>query len=356
MGIRQVWRIGIVSLLAAGLLWHTLSQPNALNQVQAAPAWDIAPDTAQQDATPTPVLATVAVERAIVFPQPDRTAEPLTYLYERERVPVYGQSPDGAFLFVPVGNLWGWIIAAQVDLEGDLATIPIIEQTAPLATPTMTITPFQATPVPTVNSTFPTHTPLPTQTPAATTPADSAANSAADDTDEMPLLPGVPPPIAITLPDNWQAADLVVPFQTFDGEIHDAPLTIYFGQLAPDVTAFIYLYWGFPNTIDYITGEYNLWADGVQILRGSLLGDSCNIGLYDQHMYEVGGVEGIGAPYQAADCEDEADTAGWFSVMRVQDGTFAFFVAVEPWDARDPYQATLQAILDTVVFFPPDED
>jgi hypothetical protein len=171
----------------------------------------------------------------------------------------------------------------------------------------------------------------------------------------MPLLPGLPPPIDITIPDNWEVAHLVVPFRTFDGEIHDAPLSIYFGPLAENVNGFIYLYWGFPNTVDYITGEYNLWADGVQILRGSLIGETCNLGVYDEQPFEVGGLEGIGAYYQAADCEDEMDTAGWFSVVRVQEGTFAFYTAVEPWNARTEYRDTLQTMLDSVVFFPPED-
>jgi hypothetical protein len=361
MALRQSWRTWTITLITASLILSGMSM------AYAAPPQD----KAQQNSTPPPVFATVTVERAIVFPQPDRATEALTYLYERERVPVYGQSPDRAFLFVPVGNLWGWILAAQVDIEGDLTAVPVITEPEPIATPTLTITPFQASPVPTVGSTFPTRTPLPTQTPAAITPdsddnisaGDSnsgpgsapAASSGDADTETMPLLPGVPPPIAITLPENWHALHGVVPFRTFDGQLHDAPLSIYFGELAPGVNGFIYLYWGFPNTVDYITGEYNLWADGVQILRGSLVGETCNLGVYDQQTFEVGGVEGIGANYQAADCEEEQDTAGWFSVMRVQDGTFAFYTAVEPWEARAVYRDTLQAILDSVVFFPPED-
>ncbi len=329
-------------LIAVCLLLIGFSTANA------APRW--------QSPTPSPVIATVAVERAIVFSMPDRAADTLTYLYQRERIPVYGRSPDDGFLFVSVGNVWGWILVAQMDIEGDLTTVPVITEPGPIATPTLTITPFLASPAPTVGDTFLTRTPLPTRIPATMKPDTTpAATPAEGDQETMPLLPGVPPPIAIMLPENWQAAHLVVPFRTFDGKIHDAPLSIYFGSLDERVNGFIYLYWGFPNTVDYITGEYNLWADGVQILRGSLIGETCNLGVYEQQVFMVGGVEGIGAPYQAADCDDEQDTAGWFSVMRVQDGTFAFYTAVEPWDARTEYRDILQAMLDTVVFFPPEE-
>ena len=169
----------------------------------------------------------------------------------------------------------------------------------------------------------------------------------------MPLLPGVPPPITIALPDDWEKANIVVPLRTFDGQMHDVPLTIYFGTLPDNVNAFIYLYWGFPNTVDWVTNEYNLWADGVQILRGSLIGDTCNLGVYDQQTLMVGGLEGVGAYYQAADCDEENDTAGWFTTVRVNNGTFAFYVAVEPWTARTAQRDTLQAILDSVVFLPP---
>ena len=339
-----------IAILRAGLIVVCLSLIGT-GTIYAMPPY--------QDPTPSLVNAVVAVERAIVFPQPDRNADALTYLYQRERVLVHGQSPDGLFLFVPVGNLWGWVLAAQVDIEGDLAAVPVITESEPVATPTMTITPFQASPAPTMGDTFPTRTPLPTQTPTVVVPdsgsvPDPVVTPTGEGEDAMPLLPGVPPPIDITIPEDWQAAHVVVPYRTFDGQFYDAPLSIYFGQLAPGVNGFIYLYWGFPNTVDYITLEPNFWADGVQILRGSLFGETCNLGVYDQQTFEVGGVEGVGAPYQAAECDDEKDTAGWFSVMQVRDGTFAFYVAVEPWDARADYGPILQTMLDSVVFFPPD--
>jgi hypothetical protein len=306
-----------------------------------------------QPPTPTisPVEAVIAVERAVVFPTPDRDAEPLTYLYERERVPLIGQSPDGVFLLVVVDGQQGWILRAQADISGDIATVPV---TGELQPPTPTFTSFPAaTATPVI---MPTRTQVPTLAPTPqATPTLAGTAPATPEAQAPVMLPGVPPPLEITLPDGWQTVHLVVPLRTFDNVMHDTPLTIYFGTLDDNVNAFIYLYWGFPNAVDWVTGEYNLWADGVQILRGSLVGDTCNLGVYDQETFMVGGLEGVGAYYQAADCQGEDDTAGWFTTVRVNNGTFAFYVAVEPWDARTAQRDRLQAILDSVKFLPPDE-
>lgn len=312
-----------------------------------------------QPPSPTPegaLDAVVAVERAVVFSTPSRTAEPLTYVYERERIPIYGQTADGVFLLTTVDAFDGWVLGAQVDVNGDVAQVPVIAATAegpvtgptPTQTPlpTVTVTPFRASPTPV------TVIPTPTRYPART----SVPVVAADSGETMALLPGVPPPVTVPLPAEWETVDLVVPLRTFDGELHDAPLTIYFGSLADGVTGFVYLYWGFPSTMDYITMEYNPWADGVQILRGSLVGESCNLGLYDQRAFRVGDYEGVGAYYQASECEDEASTAGWFVALRVNDAPFVFYTAVEPWDALNEYQIVLQAILDGVTFSPLDAD
>ena len=76
-------------------------------------------------------------------------------------------------------------------------------------------------------------------------------------------------------------------------------------------------------------GELNLWADGVQILRGSLVGSSCNLGLDEQRTFSVGGHEGVGTYYAAVGCADETDTTGWFAALRMDEGSYAFFTAVE---------------------------
>ncbi len=336
--------------------------------------------------TPTPTVtpttgvpvAVIAVERAMVFPAPDRDAEPFTSLYERERVAVEGESSDGSFLRVTVEGQTGWILRAQVEIEGDLAlvadaaTAEVTAEVAVVSTATLTeaptlaaptailtdaateipitfaatadletaevdsiVTVGGATPVPTLAG--PTRTPLPTRTPGGQgTPT------------ELPVKPGTPPPLDITLPDGWQAADMLVPFSSY-GEARDLPLTIYAGPLDDDVRGIIYLFWDFPNVVSP-SGELNLWADGVQLLRGSLIGDACNLGVYEQQSFTVGGQSGVGAFYQADECQEQANTAGWFATLKVGGTSFAFFVAVEPLEAMPDQVAALQAILDSVEF------
>jgi hypothetical protein len=58
----------------------------------------------------------------------------------------------------------------------------------------------------------------------------------------------------------------------------------------------------------------------------------------------------VGAFYQASECKEESDTSGWFAALLVDDGTFAFYTAVEPWSALADQRVALQSILDTVVF------
>lgn len=319
---------------------------------------------------PTGVEATVAVERAFVFAAPTRTADTLTFVYERERVPVYGQSADGVFLLVGVDTLEGWVLRAQVDVVGNLAAVPVIEPSSPAPAPTRTITPFVASATP---DTRPTRTPLPSRTPppsftpvpSADTGADTATPSPPSSADTTPIptsdsplapgvFPGTPPPISITLPDEWKALHLIVPYRSFASNAGTVPLTIYFGPLPGSVQGYVYLFWGFPNIVD-MDGNYNFWADGLQLLRGTFVDDSCNLGI-DQNpkAFYVGGEEGVGTFYQAVTCgEGVTDTAGWFVVVRVDEGNYAFFTAVEPLDTLPQMQYDLQAILDSVDFTPP---
>jgi hypothetical protein len=317
----------------------------ALNGIaHAGPATQASPPTPESG-----VQALILVERAVVFPTPDRNAEPLTYLFQREEVPVLGQTPDGTFLLVQVTGQQGWILRVQADIVGDLEQVPVIA--APPVTPTLTITPFRASPTP------PTRTPLPAGTlPAFQTLGPAAEGSAGTPgpDDMSQVLPGSPPPLTITLPEGWQQVHILVPLRTYDNQVRDIPLSIFVGPLPGKAKGFIYLYWGFPNVVDLATGEYNLWADGVQILRGSLVGETCSLGVYDQQMFSVGGQDAVGAFYQASECQDEQDTAGWFASLRVFDGSFAFYTAVEPWDALSNQRQALQSILDSVEFLPPE--
>lgn len=307
-----------------------------------------------QAPSPTPAAeARVIVERAVVFAAPDRAAATLTFLFERERVPVLGQSADGRFVQVMVdASLIGWVLSAQVEISGAAPAVPppgaATLQPSPTPIPSATEIP-SATPSPSPSRTpRPTPTPgiIPSVTPSATFPPDFTPSPTVE---VPPVLPGTPPPLTIALPEGWESLDLIVPLRTFVGEDRDVPLTIYFGALAEGVKGYIYLYWGFPNTLQP-SGEYDLWADGVQILRGSLIGESCNLGVYAQQVFEIGGQQAVGAYYQAADCEDEDDTAGWFAALRVGEGSFAFYTAVEPWDALSTHRAALEAALASVEF------
>lgn len=342
MRIRLFVRQGIALILVGGLA--------AGGRAAAAPL--------RQGSSPTPaaVEAVVIVERAPVFSLPDRNSEPVTYLFEREVVPVLGRTDTWMFLLVQVDQRQGWILRVQVDLAGDLAQLSAVGTPTAATrtfTPFPTLTPSPAAPGGDSGGAPPTRTPLPTSTPGGTpTPALATGTPAPDAT--LTVLPGQPPPIEITLPEGWEQVHLIVPFRTFDDVVHDVPLTIYFGTLPGGANGFIYLYWGIPNTVDFVTGEYNLWADGVQILRGSLVGETCNLGVYEQQMFDIGALQGVGATYQASECEEEADTSGWFATLRVYDGTFAFYTAVEPWDALLDSRAVLQQILDTVRFVPPE--
>lgn len=308
-----------------------------------------------QSRTPTPpgaVMAVVAVERAFVFPTPNRSATPLTYVYQREALPVLGQTASGVYLLVGVEDQQGWVLAAQIDISGDLATVPVVEEAR--ATPTLTFTPPRAT----STAAGATRTPLPTRTPtpSPSTPVTPSPAGTAAPTDGLPaVVPGTPPPVSIALPEGWNALHLEVPFSAFDGQTRSIPLTIYFGPLPGGAQGYLYLYWGFPNVVDF-DGGFNLWADGVQILRGSLVGSSCNLGLDEQKTFSVGGHEGVGTYYAAVGCADETDTTGWFAALRVGQGSYAFFTAVEPFDALADQRGALQAILDTVEFLPADAE
>lgn len=324
---------------------------------------------------PGPVWAIVAVERAGVFPAPDRNAEPFTYLYQREQTAVHGQTADGVFLLTTVDGTDGWIVRAQVDITGDLAQVAVVDaalslETSPSPGPTVTLiaspsvaftgqptqeplpthTPQQASRTP-----LATRTPLPTLTPPGTPSPDTSLFSTdlstpgPDTVSTSPAIhPGSPPPLTITLPEGWSEGHLLVPFRTLD-MIRDVPLTIYTGPLDGGATGYIYLFWGFPSVASP-SGEINLWADGLQILRGSLVSETCNLGIYEQQAFSVGGREAIGTYYQADSCDGEEDTAGWFAALQMGGGNFVFFTAVEPFDALPAQRPALQTILDSVVF------
>ena len=316
-----------------------------------------------------PPSAVIAVERAIVFPQPDRSAEPLTYLFEREQVPVHGRSADGAFLAVTVDGREGWILAAQADLAGDPAALEVIEpdEVAAASTPTVEPSPgvtpeatSEATPdaSPTAPPTA-TRTPRPTLTPEDATPAPltptarptSAAiepPKAATPT-QARIFPGTPPPLTLELPAGWQSAHILLPFRT-PMSVSEVPMSLYEGTMPGGASGHLFLFWGFQN-VTGPSGEIDLWTDALQILRGSLIDPSCNLGIdLEPKTYTVGGHEAVGTLFSAVDCEGEPDTAGFFAALRIEGGNYAFFFTVEPPGAFADQFPALREVLTSVRF------
>jgi len=326
----------------------------ALTLLLAACGKDEPPDSTAT-APSGPPSAVIAVERAVVFPWPDRNAPPLTYLFEREQVTVRGQSADGAFWLVAVGAGEGWILAAQADRIDD-APLPVIELNAPDATSTP---PATLTRTPALTSTS---TPAKSATPRATPPTLTITpfpppTSAALNVPEgvgatstpRSIWPGTPPPLTLELPAGWQAAHVLLPFQT-PASLREVPMSLYEGALPGGATGHLFLFWGFPN-VTSPTGEISLWTDALQLLRGSLVDQSCNLGIdLTPKMYRVGGHEAAGTLFSAVDCAGEPDTAGYFAALQVEGGNYAFFFAVEPPGAFADQLPTLQAILDSVRF------
>ncbi|NDJ77778.1 MAG: hypothetical protein GYB65_16125 [Chloroflexi bacterium] len=408
-------------------------------QVQAGQASTPTPSVTSSF-TPYPMQALVLVERAPVFAMPDRTAEPVTYLFMAEPVSVLGRTENGVFLRIRTVDVEGWVIGTQLALDGSPDELPLFVATpTPTPTPTGSSTPAITPPADpgdelldsypdemvdmftgdgtlgpgtatpsrapdpseALNTPRPTRTPLPTRTPAGDVPSaepasdlpltptqtftplppatDEVASSPtataetadpAETTVPLPdvdlgnynLLPGVEPPITMALPENWETLHLLVPFRAVaataagEGQLYEVPMSIFFGPLAGEATGFVYLFWGFPNILT-VTGEYNFWADGVHILRSVFVDPTCNLGVYDRQTLFVGRRAAVGSFFQAVDCEEEPDTAGWFVVVHLEEegSTFAFFTAVEPPGALPDQVAFLQAILDSVEFLPAEE-
>jgi len=314
------------------------------------------PGRAALTQTPAAQTAVIAVERAVVFPQPDRNAEPLTYLFEREQVIVRGQTADGTFWRVTVGDQDGWILAAQAERPPDAAPLPILLDTpaapgAPdadrTALPTLAASPSAAAAARSTRT--PEHTPTFTAFP----PPDAAATTGTPGEPLTPtaraVWPGTPPPLTLDLPQGWQSAHVLLPFRTLSA-IREVPLSLYEGALPGGASGHLYLFWGFPN-VTSPSGEINLWTDALQILRGSLVDQSCNLGIdLEPKLYTVGAHQATGSLFSAVDCEGEPDTAGYFAALQVEGGNYAFFFAVEPPSAFADQLPTLQAILDSVRF------
>jgi hypothetical protein len=240
---------------------------------------------------------------------------------------------------------------------GDLQDVPLVEDAGLAlseALPTTTVE------VATAVANRPTATPRASLIPTLTPDLASTSQLAPTATDIIPtptgptpipeLQPGFAPPLAVTLPEGWRTAHILVPMNTvyFRGEL---PISIYRGPLGSDVVGTLWIAWGFPN-VTSPTGSVNLYGDGVQLLRGMIFdSQTCEIGLGgEQRDYQVGGLAAVGTIYSAVNCEGSTDIAGFFAVLEVGGGNFAFFVGVEPVTATDVGLPQMQAILDSIVF------
>jgi len=303
--------------------------------------------------TPLPVMpagvlsAVVQAGGAAVLDTPAADAPVNLQLDPDEQVDVLGRVA-GFFLVGQDGAVLGWVVQESLQLNGELAAVPVLEEeaNAPVsqaASAIPTRTPPPSSTPPNLASTTE-RLPSATPPPATNTPAPSSTPS---------LRQGTPPPLALTLPDGWQGVDLFVPLNTIyiQGEL---PVSIYQGELEGDILGTMWIVWGFPN-VTSPTGGVNLYADGVQLLRGFIFnGLECNIGLADERRQtKVGTFDAIGTIYSAVDCPDSADIAGFFALLQHPDyGNFAFFVGVEPVTATDAGLPQMQAILDSVQFNP----
>ncbi len=170
-----------------------------------------------------------------------------------------------------------------------------------------------------------------------------------------PLTKGedLPPPIRITLPDNWGSAHDGLVFEDI-GEVRVLPFAVYGGPLPQGGDGYIVLLWGFPATMGsnpLQPREPNLYIDGLRYLRIVLLEVGCNVGTdfqYDD--YTIGGLPASGTQFAAVDCPTTTDTRGWFAGLNVDDVNFIFYTYAEPLAAMDGQEAFFQAILDTVEF------
>ncbi|MFP4323472.1 MAG: hypothetical protein ACLFTK_13555 [Anaerolineales bacterium] len=346
------------------------------------------PTPSPPPATPTPRLvvvpdddipARVIVSEGIVFQQPSRDAEQVDRLFEGEIVEVIGRLPSETsgdqFYFVGRNNtVLGWMLAAQLDVQGELSNVPFLEDAdvalstvMPAATDLAqvpTAAPMEESPSPAPTTTPPSASPTattipfnPTETPAAVETARAAATATPleEPTPDGPTptpgpAQGEPPPLSIDLPAGWQQAHFVVPITTsyLQGAL---PISLYQGLLPGNSVGSIWLVYGFPN-VTSPSGEINLLGDGVQLLRGLLLDPTtCQIGLSDEvREYRVGEREAVGTIYSAVNCANSPDMAGYFAVLQVGGGNFAFFVGVEPPDTVEQALPQMQTILESVEF------
>ena len=191
----------------------------------------------------------------------------------------------------------------------------------------------------------------------------------------LPALAGqsIPPPLTITLPENWQTVltDVQV-LPDMDSEIRGFPIEVYHGPVTGGA-ATIVLYWGFPNlnlaSSEVIAADAqgmavtaDIWSDGLRLLNLAVVEQGCTVGTDLRRTYRIGLLSGVGTQFSAVNCPELPDTRGWFVAIQEKALNFVFYVYVEGEAVMDNQNldvfraasAELQAILDTVRFNVPD--
>lgn len=219
----------------------------------------------------------------------------------------------------------------------------------------------------------------PTPTDITLTPTDTP-EATAEATDDsivvtLPALAGhkIPPPLTITLPENWQTVltDVQV-LPDVDSEIRGFPIEVYHGAVTGG-TATIVLYWGFPNLnlassaviaadAQGMAVQADIWSDGLRLLNLAVVEQGCTVGTDLRRTYRIGLLSGVGTQFSAVNCPELPPTRGWFVAVQEKGLNFVFYVYVEGEDVMDNQNldafraasAELQAILDTVRFNVPD--
>lgn len=354
------------------------------------PIIEVSPTIAPLD---DPII-TINVPVAVVFEVPTRDSTEATRLLQGETADILGKTdvpPDVFYLIGREQRVLGWILETQVIVAGDLTRVPAVSLEEALAAvlPTESVVTEATLNRPTLIPTnSPARTDQPTQVAAvATTPppitpspspdlagtaqsaptatdivsnesATQEVNDAATEESGTPeptaipqIEPGVPPPFTMTLPEGWGEAHMLVPISSvyLQGTL---PVSLYQGNFADGTFGFIWVVWGFPNVTSPGSTDLNLYADGLQLMRGVIFDSAnCVISLgSERRQYQVGGLEAVGTIYSVTECPEVNDTAGFFAALEADGGNFAFFVGVEPVDTTDTGLPQIQAILDGVQF------
>jgi hypothetical protein len=291
-----------------------------------------------------------------------------------------------------LNGLWRWMGVGILAGLAACGAAPAPTQTpAPSFTPVATLvdspTPDSQALIATLTALAPTATP-----PATWTPSAGITLTATETPVVITIEPltgqRIEPPIDITLPAGWETVGYDVMILEDMRELRPVPLAVWRGPVTGGMGTLVLL-WGFPNFINTLppdgspapmmldpsSGElvfppgatpvFDLWSDGLRLLRAAVLEEGCNISTDLRRPYTVGGREGTGTIFSAVDCPDPVTsppTRGYFAGVREKDLNFIFYAYFEGAAVMDNqnleayYRASeeTQAIIAGVRFRVPD--